>query len=303
METSIGQRALDAGRTTWRLLKDAGKGWSEHDATRLGAALAYYTVFALGPLLLIAISVAGLVFGQEAANDRIVSTLNEYVGQSGAEAVQVAIASSARGGSGWLATLIGIGVLLFAAGALFAHLKDAFNVIWGVEAKPGRGLRYFLKKRFLSFAMVLGTGFLLLVSLVITAALAALAAFFHRHLPGGDWLWRLIDLAISFGVVTGIFALIFKWMPDVKLGYRDVLPAAITTSLLFSLGKQLLALYISKGNVGSSHGAAGSLIVVLVWVFYSSQILFFGAELSRAWVKLRGIPVQPARFATFRTCT
>jgi membrane protein len=264
-----------------RVLIDAAKGWNDDKAARMGAALAYYAAFALGPMFMIAISVAGLVFDRQAATQQIVTTLNDYIGESGARAIQETIASSARHSGGVFSTIMGAIVLVIAATGLFGELEEALNDIWRVKPKPGRGMWTWLRRRFVSFTCVLGTGFLLLVSLIMTAVLAAVSRFFSEALPGGAQLWQVINFAISFLVTGVLFALIFKVLPEVKLRWRDVWFGALVTTALFTLGKFLLALYIAKAKVGSSHGAAGSLVVVLFWVYYSSQILFYGAEITR----------------------
>ncbi len=201
------------------LIKDSFKDWSEDKAARLGAALAYYTIFSLGPLLLIAIAIAGLVFGEEAARGQIVNTIGGVTGSDAAGVIEQTIQNANKGGGDIIATVIGIATLLFGASGVFGQLKDALNTIWEVKKKEGLGFMATIKERFLSFTMVLGTGFLLLVSLVLTAAISALGVFLRNTLPGGDLLWQIINFLISLGIVTLMFALLFKYLPDVKIAW------------------------------------------------------------------------------------
>jgi membrane protein len=279
------------------VVKDAGEGWLTDNASRLGAALSYYTVFSIGPLILIAVAVAGLFFGRDAAQKQIYDTLSHFVGTSGASAVAEVVKSAAQPSKSVIATLIGIVTLIVGATGVFGELHSALNLIWKVEPKPGRGLWAFFRERFLSFAMVMGTGFLLLVSLLMTAALSALGSWLTDSLPGGAALWQIINFFIALAVVSGIFGLLFALVPDVRVPWKCVWPAAFVTGLLFSLGKFALGFYIGKANIASSYGAAGSLIVVVVWVYYSAQILYFGAELVRAHVAERHVEVQPKSIA------
>jgi len=264
--------------------KDAGIRWVDDHAAQLGAALAYYAIFAVGPLLLIAISVAGLVFGHDAAQNQLVHSLRDYIGQSGAEVIQQIVLSSARPATGVLGSILGIALLLFGATGLFGQLDDALNLIWRVPPSKEAGWKVYLRQRFFSLTMVLGAGFLLLISLVVSTVLTVAGKFFSQRLPGGRILWEGVNFIVQLMVVSGIFSLIFKLLPrDIKVTWRDVIPGALITGVLFTVGKFLLGLYIEKGQVGSAYGAAGSLIGVLVWIYYASQILFFGAELTQVY--------------------
>ncbi|MEO8288092.1 MAG: YihY/virulence factor BrkB family protein [Chloroflexota bacterium] len=274
------------------LIKDTFKEWSEDKAARLGAALAYYTIFSIGPLLLIAISIASLVFAN--AQEQIVGSISGVVGQQGGEAVTGIIENNNKGGGSIIATIIGIVVLLLGASGVFGQLKDALNTIWEVKPKEGQGFLKTIKDRFLSFTMVLGTGFLLLVSLVISAAVAAVNVWLNSFLPGGVIVGQALNFLLAFAVVTVMFALLFKYLPDIKIGWKDVWLGAAITALLFSLGQFALGLYLSMGNVGTAFGAAGSLVIVLVWIYYSAQILFFGAEFTQVYTNRFGSRVQPA---------
>lgn len=256
-----------------QLLKQTWTEFSNDRAQRLGAALAYYTIFSIAPLLLIAIAIAGLVFGKSQAQAAILAQLRLLVGDAGARAIEAMLAGAARPRAGGLAIAIGIVTLLFGAASVLGQLKDALNTIWKVEQKPSGGIIVLLRERFLSFAMVLGVGFLLLVSLVIDAALSSFS----------KGLWQPLQLMISFGVITVLFALIFRYLPDIRIGWRNVWLGAAFTAFLFVLGKFVVGLYLGKSAIGSSYGAAGSLVVLLVWVYWSASILFFGAEFTRVY--------------------
>ena len=272
----------------FNLFKQAFTEFGEDKAQRLGAALAYYTIFSLAPLLLIAIAIAGLVFGREAAQGEIFGQLSGVLGPQAAEAVQGMVKSAAKPKSGTIATIIGIVTLLFGAAGVFGQLKDALNTIWNVEPKKSGGIMTMIKDRFLSFAMVFGTGFLLLVSLVLDSAVAAAGHFLGNRLPGGEALWQGVQLILSLAVVTLLFALIFRYLPDIHPAWRDVWFGAVFTAVLFVVGKFALGLYFGKSAVGSSYGAAGSLVLLLLWVYYSAQILFLGAEFTQVYARTHG---------------
>ena len=275
-------------RTWWTLLKEAFEKWSADKAPRLGAALSYYTVFSLVPLLVLAISIAGLVFGTEAAQQAIMTQIESLVGPQSAAAIKQMLEIAQRPSSGALASAIAVVTLLLGASGVFAQLQDALNTVWGVEPKAGRGLWGTIKDRLFSLMAVLGTGFLLLVSLVLSAALAAFGKMFQGRLPGHEGLLHLADLAISFGVITLLFAMMFKLLPDAKIAWRDVWIGAGLTSVLFTVGKFAIGMYLGKADVGSAYGAAGSLVILLVWVYYSSQILLYGAEFTSVYANRYG---------------
>jgi membrane protein len=275
-------------KRTFDLFKQAFTEFGEDKAQRLGAALAYYTIFSLAPLLLIAIAIAGIVFGRDAAQGEIFGQLRGVLGPQAANAVQEMVKSAAKPKTGTMATVVGIVTLLFGAAGVFGQLKDALNTIWNVEPTKKSGVMSFIKDRFLSFAMVFGTGFLLLVSLVIDSAIAAAGHFLGNRLPGGEALWQGVQLVVSLAVVTVLFAMIFRFLPDVHPQWRDVWLGAAFTALLFVIGKFALGLYLGKSAVGSSYGAAGSLVVLLLWVYYSAQILFFGAEFTQVYARTHG---------------
>jgi membrane protein len=281
-------------RGLWHLLKTTGSKWNDDKAPRLGAALAYYTVFSLAPLLVIIIGIAGLVFGKQAAEGAIVQQISGLVGGQSAAAIQTMLANARTPSSGGLAAIIGVVTLLVGASGLFGQLQDALNTIWGVEPKPGRGVLGMLKDRFVSFVALLGTAFLLLVSLVVSAAIAAAGTVFKALLPAPEAVLHLINLLVSLTVITGLFAMMFKVLPDVKIAWRDVWLGAAVTALLFAVGKYAIALYLGKSDVGSAYGAAGSLVIILVWVYYSAQILLFGAEFTAVYANEHGSRIVPA---------
>ncbi|MEM9925655.1 MAG: YihY/virulence factor BrkB family protein [Cyanobacteria bacterium P01_D01_bin.50] len=283
----------------FRLLKQTFKEWQKDKASRLAAALAYYTVFSLAPLLIIAIAIAGAIFGEEAARGEIVGQIQYLVGQQGAEIIETAIENANKPDVSNVASTLSIIALLFGASGVFAQLQEALNTVWEVKAKPQQGLINFIRKRFLSFSAVLGIGFLLLVSLVVSTVLSALNNYMSGFLPGFDWLWQILNLAISFGVITLLFALMYKFLPDVKIRWNDVWVGAIITTILFVIGKFVLGFYLGRGSFGSTYGAAGSLVVVLAWVYYSAQILFFGAEFTQVYARKFGSRIVPDEHAMF----
>jgi membrane protein len=277
----------------WRLMKDAASDWSRDRAPRLGAALAYYTVFSLVPFLVVVIAVIGLVFGEVAAQSAILSQIAELVGEQTAAAIKDMILRANQPSTGLFATAVAVATLLIGASGVFGQLQDALNTVWGVEPKEGRGVWGFIKDRFLSFVAVLGTGFLLLVSLILSSALAAFGKWFGGLLPLPEAVLQLMNFAFSFLVVTGLFALIFKVLPDAKVAWRDVWIGAALTSALFTIGKFALGVYLGKSNVASAYGATGSLVLVLLWVYYSAQILLYGAEFTQVYANRVGERIVP----------
>jgi membrane protein len=283
------------------LVKATFSDWIDDKASRLAAALAYYTAFSLAPLLVITIGVAGLVFGDDAAQGKIVGELQGVMGPDGARFVESLIAAARKPSSGIAATVIGVLILAFGASGVFGELQDALNTIWGVKPKEGRGFRGILRDRLLSFTMVLGTGFLLLVSLALSAALSAIGGGVAGLLPVPEAALQAVNFIIAMGFITLLFALIFKVVPDVKIAWRDVWIGAVITALLFSLGKFAIGLYLGKSSIASSFGAAASLAVMLIWVYYSAQILFIGAEFTQVYASRYGSHIQPARGAVKMT--
>lgn len=276
-------------RSFWALLKDAFSAWIGDRAPRMGAALSYYTAFSLSPLLIIAIAVAGLLFGREAVEGYIVEQIGGLIGEETGRAIQTMIASSRRPAAGIIGSVVGVLTLAIGASGVFAELQDSLNTIWKVQPKAkGSGVLKIIRARFLSFAMVLTIGFLLLISLLVHAALAACGKFMGGLFPGTEALLHVINLVISFGVITLLFAMMFKMLPDVKIAWRHVWIGAGMTALLFTIGKFLIGLYLGKSGIASPYGAAGSLIVMLVWVYYSAQIFLFGAEFTHVYATRYG---------------
>ncbi len=281
-------------REIFELYKDTFDAWNKDHAPRLGAALAYYTVFSIGPLLIIVIAIASLVFGQSAARQQILAQMQGLVGSQGVQFIESAIVNSNRPSTNIIFTVIGLVTLLLGALGVFGQLQDALNAIWDVAPKPGRGLRGLLQDRLLSFTMVVGTGFLLLVSLVVSTGIAALVKYFGAYLPISATTLAGINFFASLVIITIIFAMIFKYLPDAQIGWRSVWIGALMTSLLFAIGKFALGFYLGNSQIGTVYGAAGSLVIVLIWIYYSAQILFFGAEFTKVFATRYGRGIVPA---------
>jgi len=281
----------------WQLIKQTFSEWSRDKAPRLGAALAYYTVFSLPPLLVIVIAILATIFNPEDVQNELNGQFKSMLGEEGQAAIAALIAGAQKGHSGTIATAIGIGALVFGALGLFVQLKDALNTIWGVRVKSGRGMLGLVRDYLLSFTMVVGIGFLLLVSLVVSAALSAALTLFSNQIAIPEAAGYALDLGISFLVVTVLFAMTFKVLPDVEISWRDVWLGAAVTSILFNVGKFLIGLYIGQAAFTSSYGAAGTVLIVLVWAYYSAQILLFGAEFTKVHARMRGSIIKPARTA------
>jgi membrane protein len=256
--------------------------WVRHDAPNLAASLAYYAVFSIAPLLLIAIGVAGFVFGRQAAQGELMAQLQDFVGPDNARTVGHLLQNAARPGSRVAASAAGVLILLVGASGVMGQLQASLNRIWEVPPRQESGIKGLLRRRLLSFTMVLGVGFLLLVSLLVNAAVAALGTYMSGRLPLAEAALEELNAATSFAVITFLFALIFRYVPDVYVAWRDVWLGAAVTSALFTVGKHAIGLYLGRSTFASTYGAAASLVVLLVWVYYSAQILFFGAELTHA---------------------
>jgi len=281
------------------LLRQTFQEWLQDKVPQLGAALAYYTVFSLAPLILILLAIVGVVFRDDPAGawDKLTQQMSYFLDPSAVQVVQEIAQKASQPGKSTLATLIGIALALFGASGVFGQLQDALNTIWGVKAKPARGIWGFLRARFLSFAMVAGICFLLLVSMALQAMLKIFSEYVQSVLPGGLAVALTVYLIFDFGIVVLLFAMIFKFLPDVKIQWRDVWIGAIVTALLFGLGKWLLGLYLGSGAAGSAYGAASSLITLLLWVYYSSQILLLGAEFTQVYAARVGRELAPDDYA------
>ena len=271
-----------------RLFTASAREWSNDNAPRLGASLSYYTIFSLAPVLLLVIAVAGLFLGPEAAQGKIVEQLSGLLGTEAAKVIQTMLEKAGHHKGGILATVVGFVTLIVGATGVMIELQDALNTVWKVVAKPGRGIKGILRDRMLSFGIVLGFGFLLLVSLVLSAAVALLDSWIGGLIPGWVIVGYVLSYGLSLGLVAVVLAAIFKILPDVKISWRDVWVGALVTSVLFHIGKFGISLYIGKASVGSTFGAAGSLAVLLVWIYYSSQIVLFGAEFTRVYANQYG---------------
>ena len=268
------------------ILKDAFANWIKHNDARAGAALAYYSVFSMGPILVIAIAIAGLVFGQDAVHDDLRQAMQSTIGNAGAEAVQAILASASQPHDGILATILGLGALLFAAVGVVVQLKDSLNTVWEIDETKKAGMLVFFRSYIVSLAGVLAVGFLLLVSLSLTTALSLLGKYLGPRFP--EITLHIFDSVVSVVVVALLFAMMFKWLPDAEIEWADVGFGALVTSILFAIGKILIGFYIGKQGLESTFGAAASIIVVLIWVYYTAQILLFGAELTRAYALKHG---------------
>jgi len=281
-------------RISWATVKETASDWLEDDASRLAASLAYYSLLSLAPLLIIVVAIAGFFLGADAARGRVAGQLATVVGAVPAAGIQSVLASAHSPSSGVVSMAVGVVTLFIGASGVFGELQSSLNTIWGVKPKPGRGILGEVKARFLSFTMVLGVAFLLLVSLVISSVLSAIGQRFSGALPGGEALWQVVNFVFSLVSITVLFALIFKYIPDAEIKWRDVWLGAIVTAGLFTVGKVLLGLYLGKAAVGSSYGAAGSLIALVVWVYYAAQILFLGAEFTCVQARLHGREIRPS---------
>lgn len=287
-------------RELWELVKDSVSKWSEDDALQFGAALAYYTVFSLAPVLVIVIAVAGAVFGHEAAQGEIVGEIRGMVGEEGATAIQGLIESAGRPGASPVATALGLVILLLGSTSVFAQLQGALNAIWNVPPREHFGLWDMIRHRFLSFAAVLGAGFLLSVSLVLSAAVAAFGKVWGAWLPWVGHALEIADLLGSVTVLTLLFAMIFKLLPDVEIRWHDVWVGAAVTGVLFVIGKFVIGFYLGRSDLGAAYGAASWLILVLAWVYYSSQVVLLGAEFTHVYAVRHAQGSTPARAASQR---
>ena len=286
-------------RNSFGLFKQTFSEWLEDKAPQLGAALAYYTVFSLAPLVLVLLAIVGLIFRNDpgGAWNKITEQMNYFLDKSAVEVVQNIAQKAAQPNKSVLATVIGVVLALFGASGVFGQLQDALNTVWGVKAKPGAGIWGFLRSRFLSFAMVGGVCFLLLVSLTLESLLKGFSHYVQSVLPGGIVIALAIYWVFDLAVVILLFAVIFKFLPDAEIRWRDVWVGAGMTAIFFAIGKWALGLYLGSGSAASAYGAASSLITLLLWVYYSSQILLFGAEFTQVYANRAGRDIKPAEHA------
>jgi membrane protein len=277
----------------WVLLKNTASEWQEDKVSLWAAGIAFYTIFSLAPLLIIAIAIAGAVFGQETAQNQIVEQIQGLIGKQGAQAVRAMIQNTQQPGSGGiLATTFGVATLLLGASGVFGQLQEALNTIWDVQPQSGINIKNFLQKRLLSFAIVLVIGFLLLVSLIVSAVLAAIANFFGHLFPQWIQLGQILNFLFSFGGTMLLFALVYKVLPDINIAWSNIWIGATISALLFTIGKFLIGLYLGNSSIGSSYGAASSLVIVLIWVFFSAQVLLLGAEFTQVYARRNSYVIE-----------
>jgi membrane protein len=287
-------------KLVWASLKESFSGFSDHKVTKLSASLAYYTTFSLGPLLIVIIFIAGKFFGEEAAQGTIFNQVKGFIGPDGAAQIQTIIKNAAISGKSGLPAIIGIITLLIGATTVFGEIQDSIHSIWGVKAKPKAGIMKLVMTRLLSFGMIASLGFLLLVSLAVTAIVEAIGNRLEQAFPDvAVVVLYIVNLIITLGVTTALFAIIFKVLPDVRIKWKAIWPGAIATSILFMIGKFLISLYIAKSNIGSTYGTAGSLVILIVWIYYSSIILYFGAEFTKAYALKKGVHIVPSEYAVW----
>lgn len=285
---------------TWTLLVGAFNGFTDDRGLKLSAALAYYTVFSLAPLLVLLISITSIFFGEEAIRGQVFGQINGLIGNQAAAQVQQMIKSVELSGKTNVALITSIGTLLLGATSIFVEIQDSINLIWSVKPKPKRGWVKILKDRLLSSSLIVSLGFLLIVSLVVNGMVQALSDVLSRFISDtAVILAQVLNLVISFGVITVLFGVIFKVLPDAKISWKDIRWGAFFTALLFMIGRYVIGLYIETTSTASAYGAAGSLIVILVWIYYTAAILYFGAEFTKVYAAHYGIKIEPADYAVY----
>lgn len=284
----------------WAVLKKAFDGFGDDKVLKLSAALAYYTVFSIGPMIIVIIYFAGVIYGREAIQGTIFNQIQGLVGADAAAQIQSMIKSSALSSTRGLAATIGIVTLVLGATSVFGEIQESINIIWNLKPKPKKGWLKMIINRLLSFSVIISLGFILLVSLIVNGLVEALMDRLQAYFPNVTVvLLYIINLLITFGVITTLFGVIFKVLPDAKIRWRDVTVGSMVTAVLFMIGKFAITFYIGKSNVGGTYGAAGSLVVLLLWVYYSSVILYFGAEFTKAWAIHYGGAIHPNQYAVW----
>lgn len=287
--------------TIFSLMKQTLKSWSDDNIMFVSAALAYYTTFSLAPLIVISIAIAGFFFGKEAVQSELLAQISATLGAASESQIKVMIAKAMSPATSILTQIIGVIVLIFGASGVFGALQTGLNIVWQVKLKSDRGIVKTIKDRFLSFTMVLGVSFLLLVSMVITVLISAASNLLNNYITGGDFIAMALNFVVSTAMITVLFAMLFKYLPDAKIRWSDVWLGSFLTTLLFTLGKFLLGIYLKFADIGSDFGAASSLILILVWFFYTAQIFFLGAEFTKTYTSCRGRPIIPAKDALLIT--
>ncbi len=287
-------------QNVWFLLKNTVTSFMNDNAMKLSASLSYYTVFSLAPLLVVVISLLGIIYGKDAIEGQIYGQIHELIGKSAAIQIQETIKNISVSGDNTVGAIIGIGTLIFSATGVFIEIQDSINSVWSIKAKPKRGWFKYLKNRFLSFSLIISLGFLLLVSLVLSALMDLFSKRLERIFSDFTvYIAYGFNYLIVIGIITILFAIIFKVLPDGELRWKDALVGAAFTAFLFIIGKFLISFYLGKSDVGSTYGAAGSVIIILLWVYYSSIILFFGAEFTKVYARCYGHPIEPSEHAVY----
>jgi membrane protein len=288
-------RGVEQGRAVTAVAVDAGRAFIDDEPFQLAAALSYYTLLSMAPLLLIVTGFAGFMLGQQEVQRELIGQMRELVGDQGASLMRTVIDNADRPGQGLVPMIVGLGLMILGATTVFTQLQIALNRILGVQAAPANAVFGFLWSRLVAFGVLLGIGFLLLVSLVMSAVLTALYQQIDQYLPGAPVLWQALNEAVSLALITALIATLFKFVPNVHINWRDTWIGAFATAVLFTVGKVLIGIYLGRASVGSAYGAAGSAVVLMVWIYYASLILFFGAELTKVIARRRGSPVTPSR--------
>ncbi|MBF2000412.1 MAG: YihY/virulence factor BrkB family protein [Synechococcales cyanobacterium M58_A2018_015] len=291
--------AIKRSRRSWkRLLKRTTAEWQRQEVSLLASALAYSTVFSLAPLMILVMLILGVIFGEAAAREQIVSQLAELMGDEGAELIATAITNlRAQTQGGRLQLVLSLGFFAFGASSVFAQIQNSLDRIWDVKPVPGRHVFHFLRKRLLSFAMILVIAFLLLVSSIATTTLALVVSSLNQWIPGLGYFWQILRWIVSFGVISAVFAAMYTILPDAEIHWRDTLIGAMITALLFLIGQSLFGLFLNNVDIGSAYGVAGSFLIVITWIFYAAQILFSGAVFTKVYARQRGVPIVPSDFA------
>jgi membrane protein len=284
----------------WKVLKDSFNGFSDDKVLKLSAALAYYTVFSIGPLIIVIIYLAGVIYGREAIQGSIFSHIEGLVGADAAQQIQSMIKNAVLNNKGNIAAIIGVVTLVLGATGVFAEIQESVNMIWGLKPKPKKSWLKMIMNRLLSFSVIVSLGFILMVSLILTGLIEALMGRLQAYFPNITIvLVYVVNLVITFTIISTLFAIIFKVLPDAKIKWRDVLTGSMVTAVLFMAGKFAITFYIGSSNIGGTYGAAGSLVVLLLWVYYSSVILYFGAEFTKAYAANFGSPIHPSEYAVW----
>lgn len=281
------------------ILKQAFVKSRQDHASQQAAALAFYTLFSLAPLAIVVVHVVGLLYGEAAARGELVEQIDGLIGSEAAVLVQTAVENAGRRGSGIVATLLGLGALGLGATTVFVQLQRGLNAMWNVQVKPGAGIRHLIKSRLLSFGVVISLGFLLVVSLLASTAISVVAKYLTGFVPGLGPVLHIVEALLSVAIISLLFAAVFRYLPDVEIGWHHVMFGSVLTAILFTVGKSLISLYLVRSTTVSAYGATGSLVIILLWVYYSAQIVFFGTEFTQVLAKRRGEHIQPSTHAEF----